>query len=42
MKELLNHSALGTQFMLITPDTLGLELENDIQHVVVSQAELLT
>lgn len=42
VKELLNHSAMGTQFILITPDTLGLELESDIQHVVVSQAELLT
>ena len=42
VKELLNLSAVGTQFMLITPDTLGLDLEDDIQHVVVSQAELLT
>lgn len=42
VKELLKHSKLGTQFILITPDVLGLELDQDIQHVVVSQAELLT
>ncbi len=42
VKELLQISALGTQFILITPDTLGLELEQDIQHVVVSQAELIS
>lgn len=41
VKTLLEHSSVGTQFMLITPDTLGLELEHDIQHVVVSQAELI-
>ena len=41
VKELLRHSSVGTQFMLITPDTLGLELDNEIQHVVVSQAELV-
>ena len=41
VKELLKHSSLGTQFILITPDTLGMELQNDIQHVVVSQAEIL-
>lgn len=40
VRELLKHSSIGTQFILITPDTLGLELESDIQHVVVSQAEL--
>ena len=41
VKELLRHSSVGTQFILITPDTLGLELDNEIQHVVVSQAELV-
>jgi chromosome segregation ATPase len=41
VKKMLDESN-NTQFILITPDTLGLELDNTIQHVVITQAELVT
>jgi chromosome segregation ATPase len=41
VKELLMRSKEETQFILITPDTLGIEIEENIQHVVVSQAQII-
>lgn len=33
---------VDTQFILITPDTLGIEIDEDVQHVVISQAQIKT
>ena len=41
VKELLSNSKEETQFILITPDTLGIAIEDNIQHVVVSQAQIV-
>lgn len=36
VRSLVGESLLG-QFVLVTPDTLGIEIEDDIQHLVVSE-----